>query len=369
MTIVIAGGGLSGSMLAAHLAAEPRCAGPVVMVDDRHNPLATAEWASWTTRRGLLDTAVSRRFDRVRVHAGGVHRTLGLGRYRYQVVRGADHASAVAALTGTRPGFSVHKGHVDEVTGDGVVVDGTLMPAEWVFDSVPRRTEAADAWLVFRGWRLHTDRPAFDPAVPTFFDFRTSQRQAASFLYVLPESPHDALVEHTAFAAEETARPEAQRAALAEYLAEVIGTEYTVRREESASLPLVAKAPSRRRGRALTIGAKAGMVKASTGYAYQRIQRDSAAIARSLAEHGHPFAIPEPRPRHRLFDGALLDVITHDPPQLERAFAALFDRASAEPVLKFLDEDTSIGQEARLFAKLPASVYLGAVSRRRKLSD
>lgn len=92
----------------------------------------------------------------------------------------------------------------------------------------------------------------------------------------------------------------------------------------------------------LTIGSKGGLLKAPTGYAYQRVQRDSAAIARSLRRHGHPFDLPEPPTRFRLYDGTLLDVITRRPAELERAFAAVFRHASAEPGLRFLDERTSL---------------------------
>lgn len=45
------------------------------------------------------------------------------------------------------------------------------------------------------------------------------------------------------------------------------------------------------------IGARAGRVRASTGYGYDRIQWHSAAIARSLVRHGHPFDVaPRPGP-------------------------------------------------------------------------
>src|SRR5439155_22842533 len=129
----------------------------------------------------------------------------------------------------------------------------------------------------------------------------------------------------------------ARRAALASYLR---GTDYEIVRTESAVLPLCAGSASRGVGRVLAIGARGGLVKASTGYAYQRIQRDSAAIAASLARHGHPFDTPPAVRRHRLLDAVLLDVLDRDPAELERAFARLFRRNPAERVLRFLDEDT-----------------------------
>ncbi|HEX6345215.1 lycopene cyclase family protein [Umezawaea sp.] len=373
MTVVVAGGGLSGLALAGHLALEPRWHGRVVVVDDGRRPLDTVAWSSWADRPGPLDAAVSSAFDRVRVHVDGRTRTLPLGRYRYLVVRGTDLDRVVRALALPLGRFDFRRGHVDRVVGPPgrtrVVVDGEEVAARWVFDSVlgPPEPPPVDARLVFRGRRVRTARPVFDPEAPTLFDFRTSRAGPAAFVHVLPFSATEALVEHTAFAPPHGPLPgvDVQRAALAEHLADVLGAaEWEVLHEEGAVLPLSAGAVPRRRGDVLAIGTPGGMVKASTGYSYQRVQRDSAAVARSLVEHGHPFDLPAESARHRLFDGALLDVVTREPRQLERAFAALFRGCSAEPALRFLDERTSFAQEGRLVTGMPVGVYLRAIRRR-----
>ncbi|WNV84760.1 lycopene cyclase family protein [Umezawaea sp. Da 62-37] len=373
MTVVIAGGGLSGLSLAGHLALEPRWHDRVVIVDDGSHPLDTIAWSSWTGRPTLLDTAVSSRFDRVRVHVGGRTRTLPLGHYRYQVVRGTDLDRIVRELAEPLPHFEFRRGHVDGIDGPPgrthVVVDGDEVEARWVFDSVlgPTEPPPVDAHMVFRGRRVVAERPVFDPGVPTLFDFRTSQADRAAFLYVLPFSATEALVEHTSFASPHGPLPgvDAQRAALEGYLDDVLHAgACTVLHEEGAVLPLSAGRVARRRGDVLAIGTPAGMVKASTGYSYQRVQDDSAAVVRSLVEHGHPFDLPAMSTRHRVLDAALLDVVIREPRQLERAFAALFSGASAEPALRFLEERSSVGMESRLFAGMPVGVYLKAVGRR-----
>jgi len=155
----------------------------------------------------------------------------------------------------------------------------------------------------------------------------------------------------------------ARRDALAAYLHDVAHTgDYRVLRTESAVLPLRAHPPTRHGRHIVAIGARGGMVKASTGYAYQRIQRDSAAVAASLTRHGHPFAVPPPRGRHRLLDAVLLQVLDRDPAQLELAFSRLFAANPAERVLRFLDEDTGLRDELRLIASLPPAPYLRALA-------
>ena len=361
--VLIAGGGLSGLTLAAHLAAGPDLS--VLVVDDGAAP-PDGGWAFWSAAPGLLDAAVSRSFDRVRVHAAGFSGVLPLGRYRYQAVRRADLARVVAELIGQRLAFEVRRGHVERFGTAGslaeVAVDGRVIRASWAFDSVSRALAGArvDGHLAFTGWEVCCQHDAFDPDVPVLFDFRVPQGAGARFAYVLPYGPRRALVELTEFTGARQ-RPATTGAELRRYLAAT--GPYEVRRTESAVLPLRAARPRRVSGRVMAIGASAGLIKASTGYAYQRIQRDCAAIAASLARHGHPLAVPPPHRRHRLLDALLLAVLDRDPAQLERAFARLFAGGPAERVLRFLDEDTSRYEEARLVANLPPGPYLRAAAR------
>jgi len=242
--------------------------------------------------------------------------------------------------------------------------------ARWIFDARgPVPVASPDARLAFTGWEIHTTRPAFDPATPTLFDFRTPQRGGARFVYVLPHDPYAAMVELTEFVPR-SGRPSTgaeQRTALTDYLTDVLSCgEYSISRRESAVLGLRTAPrtapPARGRGRVVAIGARAGLIKASTGYAYLRIQRDSRALAVSLRRHGHPFDRPGGRWRHRLLDAVLLEVLDRDPTRLRDAFGRLFASLGAESVLRFLDEDTTVGAELRLMACLPPLPYLRAMA-------
>lgn len=370
---VIAGGGLSGLSLAAHLADRGWGDRSVLIVDDAGASPSAVSWGFWSAEPGLLDAAVSRAYDRVRIHAGGRPRELPLGRYRYRVVHRSDLASVVGRRLERCPGFQIRAGRVEEIRDDGgratVIVDGEAIGCTWAFDSVtmPAATSPVDARLAFTGWEVRCARPVFDSAVPVLFDFRTPQSEGSRFVYVLPEAPDHALVELTEFVPRRARPPTTadRRVGLAEYLSEVARVDdYTVLRTESAVLPLRVHPARRRTGRILAIGAAAGLLKASTGYAFARIQRDSAAVAASLVQHGHPFAIPAPRRWHALLDAILLDVLDRDPAQLELAFARLFARNPAERVLRFLDERSPFRDDLRLMASLPPAPYLRALGRR-----
>jgi lycopene beta-cyclase len=370
---VIAGGGLSGLSLAAHLASQGWGDRSVLLVDDHHAHPTAVAWGFWSAGPGLLDAAVGRSFDRVRIHAAGATRDLRLDRYRYRVVRRTELDRVVRERLAPCAGFQFRSGRVQEIRDEGdrasVIVDGESIACRWAFDSVsgPDHAGPVDARLAFTGWEVRADRPVFDPAIPVLFDFRTPQRDGSRFLYVLPDGPDRALVELTEFVPRGARPPNAadRRGALARYLSDVVGLDDPhIVRAESAVLPLRTRPGPRRAGTVLAIGATGGLVKASTGYAFQRIQRDSAAIAASLVRHGHPFALPELRSRYRLLDAVLLDVLQRDPAQLELAFAALFRANPAWRVLAFLDETTNVRDDLRIMASLRPWPYLRALIRR-----
>jgi lycopene beta-cyclase len=366
---VVAGGGLSGLSLLAHLAAGPWRNRSVLVIDDAAPGWQPATWwGSWTAGLGLLDRLAYRSYAFVRMHAGGRGGVVALGRYRYQVVRRTDLERTMRSVVDSCPGFQFRRGRVESVRTLGdmveVAVDGQSYRASWAFDSVSPEAPGrpADAHLAFVGWEVRCVEPRFDAETPVLFDFRIPQAGRSRFVCVLPLDGHRALVELTEFTGRRGSPSTVDElgAALGAYLDQT--GPYDVLRTESAVLPLRVAPAARRSGRVLRIGVRAGLLKAGTGYAYQRIQRDSAAIAASLARHGHPFALPRPRRRYQLLDTMLLEVLDRDPAQLERAFRQLFLAGPVERVLRFLDEDTRLLDDIRLAATLPPGPYLRAAA-------
>lgn len=73
--------------------------------------------------------------------------------------------------------------------------------------------------------------------------------------------------------------------------------------------------------------------------------------------------MPPPHRRHPWLDGVLLDVLHREPDLVEVVFDRLFTRNGAASVLRFLDEDATLHQEAGLVATLPRGPFLRAAVR------
>jgi lycopene beta-cyclase len=218
--------------------------------------------------------------------------------------------------------------------------------------------------MQFKGWEIETSRSVFDPTAATFLDFRTPQQDAPCFVYVLPFDERHALVEYTVFSGA-TLPVREYDAALQAYLQTVLKIEdYRVMRQESGVIPITDRPYARHaQGRIMTIGMRGGRIKPTTGFAFTRVQADSAAIVQSLLKHDQPFDVPKDSARYRLYDSLLLDIMEREPERIQSIFAALFKRNSIEQVLRFLDEAAPLWDNVRMFATLPHTPFAHAISR------
>ncbi len=195
----------------------------------------------------------------------------------------------------------------------------------------------------------------------TFMDFRTPQRDDLRFVYVLPFDANRALVEYTAFTAARVSGGEA-RTALAAYVESVIGLQgFRVVSQESGCLPVTDEPYPRRLGRrVMAIGIKGGRLKPTTGYAFTRVQADSAAIVASMLAHGHPFDVPPDEPSFRWLDSVMLRVMARHGGDMHAIMERLFEKNPPERILQFLDEVAPSLDILQLMATLPPARFVEA---------
>ncbi|WNM25001.1 lycopene cyclase family protein [Demequina capsici] len=384
--LAIVGGGAAGLSMLAHLG-ESRWRGTVALVDDGARPEAGRQWAWWSQGELLIDAHAATSASRARVAGDGWVRTLDLAPYSYKAITGGALLDAARLHGSSLPRLVWIEGSAEQVSvleGDGrerpvgelrvTRPDGsvTLVRAGAVLDSAgvgvgaSRRDPRDGPHLDFLGWHVRADRDVFDPDVATVMDFRTDQGDGLAFMYVLPTSTRTALVERTVFVIGRRAADLIDHAeALTLYAERILGiAEQEAVVVEQGAIPLLPPQPA---GIGVTpLGAAAGMVKLSTGYAFARIQRHSAAVAQSFASEQR--AVPRltgwrQRLRHRwygLLDRALLGVIEADPAAARRILEALWRRNDGPAILRFLDEQASLLQQVRLFVTLPFWLFIAA---------
>jgi lycopene beta-cyclase len=395
---ILSGGGLAGLSLAYHLINSPLRDRSILIIDKDAKQQNDRTWCFWEEQPTLFDEIAYRVWHRLRFVGDDFTREFDLAPYRYQMIRGIDFYDFTREKLSQCSNITFVRGNIDRVD-DGadqatVTVDGQSFSGAWVFDStlppalrgsVPTGVEALAVDMGqpesrlkplvqngryhhlnqhFRGWEIETDRPFFNPQLPTLFDFRTPQAGHMRFVYTLPFAENRGLIEYTLFSSH-LLTSEEYDAGLKMYIEGVLKIkQYTINHVEAGVIPMTDHPFPRRLGqRVMSIGTKGGRVKPSTGYAFLRIQRDSAAIVQSLVQHDQPFDLPARRGRFALHDSILLNIMTHYPDDLKPIFTIMFKHNPIHRVFRFLDETATSRDEVRFIASLPPWRFLQALFR------
>lgn len=371
---IIAGAGCAGLSLLVRLINDGQTAGKrILLVDKGPKDQNDRTWCFWEKETGLFDSIVHHSWNHLWFHSEGFSRKMDISPYRYKMIRGLDFYQYCFSLLRAHPEIEVRFGHINsmDTRADGAVMDldGEWLEADYIFNSIfhpPRPASLKEYYLLqhFKGWIIQTPEPVFKPEEATLMDFRVSQAEGATFVYVLPLSPHEALVEYTLFSSN-LLKPEAYNTALEDYISNYPGIgAYTVKEEEFGIIPMTNHRFPRYNGRLVYIGMAGGQTKPSSGYTFRYIQKHSRLLAGALAQTGRPYIkSPWLQKRFHLYDSTLLHILHHRKMEGSEIFAQLFKKNEPAKVLRFLDNETSIGQELLLMQSLPKMVFLPAALR------
>lgn len=369
---IMAGGGMAGLSLAYQLVTGAFHDRSILIIDKVKKTRNDRTWCCWVNGSMPFDHIVSHRWSRIGFYTNDEQREIELSPYEYRMVRGIDFYEHVLGVLESSPQVEFLQSVVTSVENQEnhalVHTEHGTYKTQWVFDSLflPEEFGAQSDryhYLMqhFRGWEIETPRPSFDPGIATLFDFRTRSENDMRFVYVLPYSETEALVEYTLFSAE-LLDAKAYDGGNRAYIEDVLGLrEYTITHSEEGIIPMTDQPFPRRLGRrTMSIGTKGGRVKPSTGFAFLRTQRDNQRIVDSLSRTGSPFDVP-PTPRaFATMDTMLLQVLYRRGDLSEQVFSRLFVNNPVQRVFRFLDEEASIGETIALMASVPWGPFIRA---------
>ncbi|WP_329258267.1 lycopene cyclase family protein [Streptomyces pseudovenezuelae] len=387
--VAIIGAGAAGLSLAHRLSRPaPGVRRPsVVLLDAPPGPLRPPRrtWCFWESGPGPYDAAVTRTWQRLRVHRPtGEPIEHDISPLRYKMIHSDDFESLIEHDLDRSGQVRRIEATVESVEGlpRGARIDARTaaghpesVRARWVFDSRPLGSlPAARTTLLqhFHGWFVRTGRPVFDPARVEFMDLRTSQpAQGLSFGYVLPTRPDQALVEYTEFSPA-VLSPDAYDKALHHYTGTVLGLEdFEVTATETGVIPMTDARFARQTGPSVfRIGAAGGATRPATGYTFAGVQRQTAAVAAALRQGRRPVPPSPHSPRARAMDAVLLHALDSGLVDGADFFARLFTRIPMTRLLRFLDggtrphEDFAIGLRTPVLPMLRAAAEVPRLPRR-----
>ncbi len=204
----------------------------------------------------------------------------------------------------------------------------------------------------FFGYHIRLQEPLLHVDTFQMMNFDVDQSKHTQFVYNLPYAPNECLVELTRFGVE-TIDIDYAKTILDEKIKAQFGA-YEIVAEEEGCIPMtVLKQPASMDKRIINMGARANLIKPTTGYGFKKMHAFAVAFE-------NPAQAPLTKGRFLFYDHLLLIILIRWPNLGKKIFTELFKNNTIQRIFSFLDEKSSATEEVKIFASLPIVPFLKA---------
>ena len=372
---IIIGAGAAGLMLADAMGGDVFFQNKTVLLLDKDAKKTNDRtWCFWEKGSGPFDGMLHKTWPHIYFGGKLFSQRFDIFPYTYKMIKGIDFYSQSLKRIVSHGHIRFSQETVVHVQdrGERVLVT-TGQGAYWakqVFNSIFDEgvVTSQQRYPVLRqhfvGWFIKTEESIFDSNQATFMDFSVPQRGNTRFMYVLPFSKNEALVEYTLFSKEVLPKGVYEEA-LREYISEELNCgAFRIVDSEHGSIPMTCY--GFRKGNTqnmLNIGTAGGWAKPSTGYTFMNTAKRIPKLIRHL-KSGKPLDTFPSRTKFWYYDLLLLDILHRDNALGHLLFESLFKKRHPKEIFKFLDEETSLWEDLKVISALPPQPFISALLRR-----
>lgn len=368
---IIAGSGCAGLSLLYKILNDPVLSTKNILVIDKSEKSTNDRtWCYWEKGRGVFDPVVSHQWKTLEFLTPNFEQQYNLKHYSYKMIKGIDFYDYVLTFAKSFQNVSFKIENIQKIQTESdfayVETENTKYISEYVFNSTnlfnPEMNTENSLLQHFEGWVIKTDESIFNDKMGTLMDFRLDQKHGITFMYMLPTSPTEALIEYTLFS-EKLLEKEAYKEALKNYIKNYLKVEkYEIIHKEFGVIPMSLAKFSRIpdfNKRIINIGTAGGFTKASSGYTFQFIQKNTEIILDNLRKGKAP--IPKKTFRESMFqwyDRTMLEVILSGKMEGKEIFSTLFQKCSIQTILAFLGNESSLIDDIKIMKSLPTKPFV-----------
>lgn len=371
--IIICGGGASGLLLAHALIQDEAFDNKQIALIEKEDKTSNDRtWSFWEKGSGPWDHIIHQQWNNAIFSAPAFQTTFSLSPYTYKTLQSKDFYAYVWPKLQAAKNLTLLQEHISNIRPEEnqcwVNTDRAHYNAKKVFSSLPvlQHTQQSRYPVLqqhFIGWFVKTQQPIFDPTRVDFMDFDLPQKGNTRFMYVLPFSSTEALVEYTLFSKDLLTNEEYEQA-IRDYLQDKDAKNYSITATEQGSIPMTAYDFSQHNTTTLLhIGTAGGWTKASTGYTFQKsVLRVQQLL--SFLKTDQPLNRFRQRSRFDFYDLLFLDVLAKYNAEGSALFLSMFQKNPPERIFRFLEEKTHWREEVILMRSFPVGRFLAALIRR-----
>ncbi|GAB3000971.1 lycopene cyclase family protein [Cyclobacterium sediminis] len=368
---IIAGSGLAGLSLLYRLLLDKDLQKKTILVVDKVKKSDNDRtWCYWEEGESIFEGIVRHKWATLQFFSPEVAKTFTLKKYRYKMIQAGDFYRLVMEYAATFENVTFKREAIldmNEKDGQSILItENKQYTGRYIFNSttlfLPEMNTQNTLLQHFMGWFIKADSPVFDEKIGTLMDFRLEQQHGVTFMYVLPTSSTEALIEFTLFS-ESTLEKEAYNFTLKDYISSELGIKnYKILHKEFGVIPMSLAQFSKtikNSERIVNIGTAGGFTKASTGYTFQFVQKNVSQIVERLKFQKPPVVDDSWKSKkYAWYDRTLLDVLLSKKVTGRYIFESLFRKNSPEKILSFLDNDSNFWEEFKIRNSVPLLPFM-----------
>jgi len=355
--IIIIGAGCSGLSLAYRLL-NTNINVCILESGSRENRIRKT-WSYWDIYQHPFATLENNSLNNIYCINNSSPIKLNCKRYNYKSIDSKDFDKYIFSKIDTSKNIDIFfDTSVDEiVTKDNHVQiksNNISYEAKDVYDSRPSSIEAS-MYQVFLGYYINPVSSS-DKVISRLMDF--TQDNEFNFYYVIPFKDKSYLVEYTFFTPIIYKSNELEDA-LDSYIKNTIG-EYNLIRSEYGVIPMSTRLPVPDQPKNIhKIGIRSGATRASTGYTFLNIQKQSEFFVKRInGIHSTNPLLTIKAKILRKMDSILLRIIRNEPKKAKDIISNMFASNNDQVIIRFLSDIPSIFDILRIIINMPKVIFI-----------
>ena len=372
---IICGGGASGLSIASGLSQDSYFLNKKILIIDPEFPKKANDrtWCFWENEKSQWDDLTFHKWEKVIFKSKEIDKVISLNPLRYKMLKSMSYYNKGNEIVLKNSNIKSLKEKVIDVKDNGnyceVITENGHYSSTKVFNSILNWKLLKDnkkyPLLIqhFEGWFIKTEEDIFTEKEATFMDFSIEQNSNTRFMYVLPFSKREALVEYTLFS-KDILDKKGYKSAIVDYLKKAGIKNYTVTNKESGKIPMTGFPFHKQNSKNIIyIGSAGGWSKPSTGYTFKNIERKSKTLLKFLKKQDN-FKKYSRRTRFWFYDLIFLDVLYQNNHLGRKLFTEMFKNNPPELIFKFLDEKSNFIDELKIMSSFSTSIFIKTILKR-----
>ncbi|SHL72818.1 lycopene beta-cyclase [Flavobacterium chilense] len=349
----------------------------ILLLDQDSKKTNDRTWCFWEKEESIWNPVISKKWDLALFANKDFKRDLELKPYTYNKISGLDFYNFVFERISNQPNITFLNEKVTDIneleTHVFVGTEENRYTGNYLFNSIYTKAfaESQTKYPVlqqhFVGWFVKSTSEVFNADEVTFMDFSVEQKENTRFMYVLPTSATEALVEYTLFS-EKLLATEEYEGEIQLYLQQLGILQYEIIEREQGSIPMTCYPFwEKNTRRVLNIGTAGGWTKASTGYTFKNSDKKSSELIEFITNKSAstPLSMKtfHKKSRFWFYDLLLLDILYRHNELGSSIFSSLFKKGNPQLIFKFLDEETNLIEDFQVIMKCPKVPFIKALFR------